>query len=101
MNQYCFEENDNSKVLSGEETIIQFLIGRANMNYLFNLTHQKFLNEEEILFAVRYMNKIMIKIESRRLFNNYNLIMLLTKYLSDEYSNEVREEISKFIITLS
>lgn len=101
MNQYCFEENDNSKVLSGEETIIQFLIGRANMNYLFNLTHQKFLNEEEILFAVRYMNKIMIKIESRRLFNNYNLIMLLTKYLSDEFSNEVREEISKFIITLS
>ena len=101
MNQYCFEENDNSKVLSGEETISQFLIGRANMNYLFNLTHQKFLNEEEILFAVRYMNKIMIKIESRRLFNNYNLIMLLTKYLSDEFSNEVREEISKFIITLS
>ena len=93
--------NEIASTKSGEEIILQFFLSKGNINVLHNLTNQKFLNEEEILHAVKYINKIMIKIESRILFNNYDLIMLLSKYLSDEYSDEVREEVSKYIINIS
>ena len=86
---------------SGEENILQFFLSKGNINVLHNLTNQKFLNEEEILHAVKYINKIMIKNESRIIFNNYDLIMLLTKFLSEEYSAEVNEEVSKYIINIS